>query len=1115
MKKHCALLFFSFCCLLNFHAQITLSHNVGNTPIKTDWESCDEEEVWARTFTLSEFGINNDEQFIIRSAQVAISNAQLGSGIMISISAIDDNFPNSQGKRLSYNFYEETPLIGDTPEIITFNFSNPVVVPSKTTRILVTVEQSNVLQNGVEKILIAGTEEDTGTSWFYGCRQYYTFIETQNLDNPKPKANFFINVTGEKRTITSNVDEIMLSHNVSDDLIQTSMPSCSGGVMSWARTFDLEDFGISTNEEFIINAGDIGITGAGWLANVTYHIYEIDENFPDSFSKDKLIGSSQKKIISAFSWNSTSAKIITTDFEQPIVVPADVKKILVEVERGIEYGDGLLFISGTEQETEDSWFKGNCPFNTNNKFEKMSNLTTYGSDINFYITVNGQVKTIFPFEITNDNTCSNFSNNFSLTNQTEVQSVIWDFDDPNSGTNNTSTLIDVNHQFTSAGIYNVTATVTHIDNTTYTIPKEIEIFEAPNINKNVSLKQCDNSDINGFSFFNLNEVKEKIISNADDYTITFFEERSQAATKTLPITNITNYQNEQVSSDTIWARAENINGCYEISEVNLLVSTTEIPVSFLKSYYKCDDGTDNSDGIATFNFSDITNEIINIFPINQQLIITYYRNEVDALAEVNSISDITNYQNTDSPYQQDIFVRVDSQVDNACLGLGAHISLIVEKIPIANPVIIEPECDNDRDGLFAFNTSTIESTIIGNQTNVSVRYFDENNIELPSPLPNPFITASQGVRVIIENSDSNDIDGKCSSETMLNFIVNSVPVANPVAIQEECDSDFDGLYAFDTSNIESTIIGSQTGLIISYFDENGTALPSPLPNPFLTSSQNITVRLENPNYDVCAVESNIQFIVREKPTVTLPTEDIICMSNFSELEIMVDNPNPDYTYTWRDKSDKIIGSSYLAKVTKGGIYNVVATSIFGCDSDMQEIEISESSISDLTINDIQVQDDSDNNFIRINTGNIGLGDYEFRLLDNFSNIIFDYQDSPDFENLEGGNYILQINDKNNCGTSNFEISLISFPDFFTPNGDNSNDFWQIKGIQKGFYKEGIISIFNRYGKLITSFTINDLGWDGSYNGKPLNSNSYWFKATLINQQDQIKNRTGNFSLIRN
>lgn len=1108
---------FLFCFLFCFKgiSQITLSHNVGNTPIKTDWESCEYEETWARTFTLSEFGINDDEQFIVRSAQVAISNAQLGAGILLSISAIDENFPNSTTSRvLSYNFYQETPLIGDTPEIITFNFSTPVVVPSKTKRILVSVEQSNVLQNGVEKFLIAGTEEDRATSWFYGCREYYTYTATQNLNNPKPKANFFINVTGETRSITRKNNQIMLSQSVGDDLIKTNMPSCKGGSMSWARTFELKDFDISTNEEYIITSGDIGITGAGWLPNITYNIYEIDENFPDSFTKDNLIGSSQKKIINPFSWSSTSAKIITTDFEQPIIIPANVERILVEVQRGIEYGDGLLFVSGTAEETDDSWFLGNCPFNTNNKFEKMSNLITYGSDINFYITVNGEARTIFPFEITNNNTCLNFSNNLSLTNQSEIKSVIWNFDDPSSGTNNISTNIDVSHQFSSSGIYNVTATVTHIDNTIYTIPKEIEIFEAPIINTNVSLKQCDNSDINGFSFFNLNEVKEKIITNPENYSITFYEEKTEAENKGTTITNLTNYQNESVSVDKIWARVENANGCFEISEVDLFVSTTEIPINFLKSYYECDDGVSSTDGISTFDFSEVTNDIIAIFPINQQLIITYYKNEADALAEENKITDITNHQNTDSPNQQTIYVRVDSKVDNACLGLGPHVSLNVEKVPVANSVAINPECDNDRDGFFSFDTSTIESTIIGNQTNVAVTYFDKNGNQLPSPLPNPFVTASQNITARITNTTSQDVDGRCYDETTINFVVNTVPVANFIEPQAVCDDDFDGIVNFDTSNIESTILGNQTGLIVKYFDKDDNPLPSPLPNPFTSNSQTIKVRLENPIYDLCFEETTVDFIVNNKPSFSLITNDIICMGNNPSLGIEVTNPFGNYSYTWRDESGSIIGTTATIDVFKGGTYKVIATSDKGCDSYEESITIKESSLSTINITDIEVQDDSDNNFIKVNTSNLGLGDYEFRLLDTNSTILFDYQNNGSFENLEGGNYILEVNDKYGCGAIPFEIALISFPNFFTPNGDSNNDYWQIKGINNSFYKSGIINVYNRYGTSVAKFTINDLGWDGTYNGKILPPNDYWFRAVLIGQNDKVKTRTGNFSLIK-
>ncbi len=911
--------------------------------------------------------------------------------------------------------------------------------------------------------------------------------------------------------------QITLTHNVGDDLIlnHSDLAICQSFNEYWARKFVLSDFGISENEEFIIDKGFVGLSGLDWSYDFTFNIYKVDTDFPTSFSEADLIGSSQTI---GFSNSDTEInKIYSIDFENPVTVPANVKIILVEVHQGNAFasGGGEPFLARTLEDNDDSWYKG-CASNTIGIYRTTNEIFPItGSDINFYIKVSGEVITIVPFEIINNNKCINFSSDFSLTNQSEIKSVVWNFDDPSSGADNTFTSIDVNHQFTSAGIYNVTAEVVHIDNTSYTISKEIEIFDAPNINDSVSLKQCDNSDINGFSFFNLNEVKDKIIANPENYTITFHEEEIDAENGTPEITNITKYQNEVVSIDTVWARVENANGCYEVSEVDLFVSTTQIPATLLKSYYQCDDGANTTDGIATFDFSEVTNDIIAIFPVNQQLIINYYRNEEDALAEENEITDIKNYQNIGYPNQQNIYIRVDSEVDNDCLGLGAHISLNVEKVPVANPVNINPECDNDRDGFYAFDTSAIHNTIIGSQTNVTVSYFDENGNQLSSPLPNPFSTASQKITARIENSNSLDTDGKCFDETTLDFVVNTVPIANIIAPQEACDDDFDGFVAFDTTNIESTIIGMQTGLVITYFDENNTPLPSPLPNPFLTASQTIRVRLENPIYDICYEETTVDFIVREKPTVNLISEDIICMTTNSELEIKVDNPNSDYTYTWRDENDNIVGNSFATTISKGGTYNVIATSKFGCDSNKEEIFIQESSISTVTINDIEVQDDSDNNFIKINTTNLGLGNYEFRLLDENSNIIYDYQDDPNFENLDGGNYILEVNDKNNCGTIPFEISLISFPNFFTPNDDGNNDYWQIKGLNNSFYKSGVITIFNRYGKSIVKFTIDDMGWNGNYNGKPLASNDYWFQVILVNQNNEIKKRSGNFSLIRN
>ena len=1105
MKRHFFFLLFSFIFWINTNSQITLSHNVGNIPIKTDWENCiNYQEYYARAFTLSDFGITTDEQFILKSAEIAVSSVEKGDLIIINVYIIDENFPTSTPKRISYGNVIETPDIGDKPEIIELKFHTPVVIPSKAKRILIEVQ--DFLSD--KRFVMAGTEKDNDQSWFKGCDKYYPYISTDKMDNPKPNANFFINVTGEKRSLINTKSNTSLTHNIGDDVIETNMFSCSYSVQYWARNFLLKDFGISENEEYIIKSGSVAITESTWGANVKFNIYKVDQNFPSSFKESDLIGSSQIVYIHNTSSHYLKSTIYEVEFTNPIIIPSDVKQILVEVKKGnIPNSSSLAFIGGTQEDTNDSWYKG-CTRSGNSY-----NYSTYNS-MKFYITVNGEVKTILPFEITNDNNCENQINNLILTNQAEIKSVVWNFDDPSSGANNTSTSIDVNHQFSSPGIYNVTATVVHIDNTSYTIPKEIEIFEAPNINTSVSLKQCDNSDINGFSFFNLNEVKEKIIANPEDYTITFHEEKTQAENNGIAITDITNYQNKIVSSDKIWARVENVNGCFEISEVDLFVSTTQIPTTLLKTYYECDNGTNTSDGIATFDFSDVENDIINLFPINQQLEITYYRNEEDALAELNKINDITNYQNSDSPNQQNIYVRVDSKVDNSCLGLGAHISLNVEKTPVANPVILNPECDNDRDGLFAFDTSAIQSTIIGNQTNVSVSYFDSNGTQLSSPLPNPFNTASQTITARIENINSLDNDGKCFDETEINFVVNTVPIANTIAPQEECDDDFDGIIGFDTSAIETTIIGTQTGLIVKYFDENDTPLPSPLPNPFVTASQTIKVRLENPIFDVCFEETTVDFIVNQKPDFTLISDDIICMNGTPKLELNIDNPTGNYSYTWRDENNTIVGNEANIAVFKGGTYSVIATSDKGCTSNEKSIFIKESAISTININDIEVQDDSENNFIKINTANLGLGDYEFRLLDNDANIIYDYQDDPIFENLEGGVYLLELNDKNNCGSITFEIALISFPNFFTPNADGTNDNWQIKGIDKSFYKSGLIHIFNRYGHQIAKFTIEDSGWDGTYNGKILNANDYWFRIVLINENDVVKIRTGNFSLIR-
>jgi len=179
--------------------------------------SCEYEEYWAKTFKLSDFGISNTEQFILRSGQVAISNSYEGARILFNVYSVDENFPNSEPKRLSYGNSILAPEIGDSPQIVTIDFVNPVVIPSNVERVLIEVTQLDDIYNpNYKKVLIAGTTQDNDISWFKGCREHYSYISTEDLSNPLPNANFFINITGEKLSTINSSTNINLSHNIGD-----------------------------------------------------------------------------------------------------------------------------------------------------------------------------------------------------------------------------------------------------------------------------------------------------------------------------------------------------------------------------------------------------------------------------------------------------------------------------------------------------------------------------------------------------------------------------------------------------------------------------------------------------------------------------------------------------------------------------------------------------------------------------------------------------------------------------------------------------------------------------------------------------------------------------------
>ncbi len=99
----------------------------------------------------------------------------------------------------------------------------------------------------------------------------------------------------------------------------------------------------------------------------------------------------------------------------------------------------------------------------------------------------------------------------------------------------------------------------------------------------------------------------------------------------------------------------------------------------------------------------------------------------------------------------------------------------------------------------------------------------------------------------------------------------------------------------------------------------------------------------------------------------------------------------------------------------------------------------------------------------------------------------------------------------NNNESSFNVLITDenyfIPKYFTPNNDGTHDFWKVKDFSNSIKN---ITVFNKYGKLLKSFPPNSEGWNGTFNGKLLNTDDYWYLITL-NSGELLR---GHFTLKR-
>ncbi|AWG21803.1 hypothetical protein FFWV33_09785 [Flavobacterium faecale] len=782
---------------------------------------------------------------------------------------------------------------------------------------------------------------------------------------------------------------------------------------------------------------------------------------------------------------------------------------------------------------------GNSPVTVNTKGQVTSAVG--------YTTPNNNYKTAAPIIITNQPnapaTCELqqaiipvVANGDSYQWQVSSNGTTWTaITNGTTYSNATTNQLNVNSVTTAMNGYKYRVFINRIGNSCGLLSSEttLTVYPIPTVN-DITLIQCDD-DLDGITAFNLTEKNNIISANSTAETFTYYKTQTAAtnADSSQLIPNPLSYTNTTPLLMQVWARVVNANNCFSVAEMALKVVATQVPATFNRSFVTCDDELDinglnnvnnnKRDGVSAFNFSSAENDIKALLPSTGNYSITFYRNEADALSEQNKITSTTNYRNIGYPNQQQIWGRVDSDTDNSCYGFGPYITLTVEQLPTANPVTIARQCDDNQDGIFIFNTATLENTLVNGQINVTATYFDAmnnplkdaNGLLISSRFPATFSTKSQTIKAVLTNNTSS----KCFDDTLITFTVDVLPQAFsvPTSLTTVCDDELDpvnqdGRYSFNTSTFESTIIGSQTGMVVSYTDQNGNLLSSPLPNPFNTNTQNITATVTNPINPNCTATTVIPFIINPLPQISLNadgTEDELICSNlptfFVQLNAGILDGSPETNYNFKWSRDGIVlptETNPTLDVNTKGIYTVtVSFKTTGCER-TRTIVVTPSDIA--KISTIDIEDMTDINTVIVNV--TGTGNYVYSLDD--ANTFF--QESNIFVNVPSGIHDVYIKDVNGCGTVSQRISVIGLPKFFTPNNDGYNDYWNVQGIDSTFNANTVIYIFDRYGKLLKQLNPLDQGWDGTYNNKPLPSDDYWYTVKL----EDGRAAKGHFSLKR-
>ena len=484
---------------------------------------------------------------------------------------------------------------------------------------------------------------------------------------------------------------------------------------------------------------------------------------------------------------------------------------------------------------------------------------------------------------------------------------------------------------------------------------------------------CDDdsvgNDSDGFiANFDLSSKINAILGEAqstEDFTVTFHSSLDDLSDLnsngfTSPFTNTVSGGQE------IFVRVlNNDSQCYNgATSFNVVVAELPTIINPIVTIEQCDSDEDNN-GKTKFNLTEYNNLISENF---ESETFEYYLDE--QLTQI--IDNPTDFENQ-TLFNQSVYVKIITDQDcyrESRIDLKIGASLIDENF-MENYSKCETSPVDAQDGIEVWgseifseiNTKLIASDSKFSEQNISVSYYSSEDDALTKKNQIDFesagfsysnITANvQGIWALVENNDL-DAVSCLGLKQVATLYVEPRPIATAVTIDRQCDGDSDldldsqdGIYPFDVSLIEEQVINGQTGVTVTYFNEDGSPIQNFGP-VFETASQTITIKVErDPSYPnitnpdgLCYDETTLEFIVDDTPEIFPVTIQDQCddgeddSDGFSEFDtsnlissLMGNQSLDDYSisFEYTDEEGNLLTSNELRNPFNTNSQTVIAT----------------------------------------------------------------------------------------------------------------------------------------------------------------------------------------------